>query len=33
VLAGTTLYLRDRKIITALDLGANHPRAHRERTH
>jgi outer membrane protein assembly factor BamB len=32
-LAGTTLYLRDRKIITALDLGANHPRVRRERIH
>jgi hypothetical protein len=32
-LAGTTLYLRDRKIIMALDLGANHSRVRRERGH
>ena len=32
-LAGTTLYLRDRKIITALDVGANHARPRREPAH
>jgi outer membrane protein assembly factor BamB len=31
-LAGTTLYLRDRKIITALNIGANHQRPRREST-
>jgi len=32
-LAGTTLYLRDRKIITALDIGPAHTRPHRGPTH
>ena len=32
-LAATTLYLRDRKIITALDVGANHTRPRREPAH
>jgi outer membrane protein assembly factor BamB len=32
-LAGTTLYLRDRKIITALEIGTNHAQARRQPTH